>query len=181
LGFGSLNTVWQGLTWAQRVAQGYTVASTGYGAYNSTNRIANGCANALDALSFAPAAGYGLSKLNGLRGAANGLDDVGRGIDDIPSYLNSSSDSLGNSSKVQEIMDTLRSENISVKINPKNSDLLQEGNVTLDLGDGKNVNFRVETHPLEKGGNPIRHANVEVTRRTPRGKNKVIQNTHITE
>lgn len=82
---------------------------------------------------------------------------------------------------MQEIINISRDENIPVKINPKNLDTLQEGNVTLDLGDGKKVNFRVETHPLEQGGDPIRHANVEVTRRTPRGKNKVIQNTHITK
>jgi hypothetical protein len=85
------------------------------------------------------------------------------------------------SSKVQGILDTIRNENIPVKINPRNPSTLQEGNVTLDLGNGKGVNLRVETHPLEQGGSPVRHGNVEFTRVTPRGKNKVIENIHITK
>lgn len=55
------------------------------------------------------------------------------------------------------------------------------GNVTLNLGEGTNVNLRVETHPLETGGPPVRHANVEVTQRNARGQNKVKENTHTVD
>ena len=63
--------------------------------------------------------------------------------------------------------------------NPKGQH--QEGNVTLDFGQGNKVNVRVETHPLESGGVPVRHANVEVIKTTVKGKPKRVQNEHILE
>ena len=65
-----------------------------------------------------------------------------------------------------------------VKANPKGEG--QEGNVTLDSGDGDRVNIRVETHPLEAGGEPVEHANVEVVK-TVKGKSRVVSNDHIVE
>lgn len=79
-GFNTPGNFAKGLTWAQKAAIGYDVAATGYGAYNATTKLQQGCATPLDALNFLPAVGYGASRLND---AARGLDDVGRGVDDV--------------------------------------------------------------------------------------------------
>ena len=71
VGFGTPDKIWKGLNWAQKLAIEYEVASTGIGAYKSTRNIIEGCATPWDALSFAPLAGYGLSKLKGLRNVKN--------------------------------------------------------------------------------------------------------------
>jgi RHS repeat-associated protein len=47
----------------QRLAQAYTVIGTGIGAYKSTRNILDGCATPLDALSFAPLAGFGAKNI----------------------------------------------------------------------------------------------------------------------
>jgi hypothetical protein len=44
------------------------------------------------------------------------------------------------------------------KSNDLKPETAQEGNITLDMGDGISVNIPVETHPLKKCGNPVRHA-----------------------
>jgi hypothetical protein len=89
------------------------------------------------------------------------------------------------SPRVQEILGDIQAGvdngNFTIRQNSLNPETLQESNVTIDFGDGRGVNLRTETHPLQQGGSPIRHTNVEVTRRTPRGRNKVIENIHITE
>jgi Pretoxin HINT domain len=108
------------------------------------------------------------NRTNGLEGSEN----LAEGINEANTSINP---------RVQEIMDTIEVEGIGVQINPRNSDTFQEGNVTLDLGNGRGVNLRVETHPLSQGGEPIRHANVEITRRNRRGRNRVTDNIHITE
>jgi RHS repeat-associated protein len=81
------------------------------------------------------------------------------------------------SPKVQSIVQEIKSQNITVTVNPRNAQTAQEGNVTLQSGN-TSVNLRVETHPLKTNGPPVRHANVEVTKRV-KNKNKVIENTHI--
>jgi hypothetical protein len=109
-GLTSLATAWgtpvnfaKGLGWAQKAAIGYDVAATGYGAYDATKRIKQGCASALDALNFLPAVGYGASRL---RGAAHGLDDAARGLD-VASDTIGDLDWLGRpiSQRTQNILD----------------------------------------------------------------------------
>lgn len=58
LGFGAPTRLAGGVSWAQRFAQGYTVASTGVGAYRSTRNIMEGCGTWTDYLAYAPLAGY---------------------------------------------------------------------------------------------------------------------------
>jgi hypothetical protein len=103
--------------------------------------------------------------------ACSGVDMPG-GIVDVPEVP------AGTGSKVETAVDMIRQSGAKVSLNPKAPN--QEGNVTLDFGDGNRVNLRVETHPLEKGGDPVRHANVEVVE-TVNGKSKVTENTHIVE
>jgi hypothetical protein len=62
-------------------------------------------------------------------------------------------------------------------LNPKTA--TQEGNVTIDFGEGVRVNLRVETHALSRNGPPIRHANVETIIKSLRSKS--IENVHITD
>jgi RHS repeat-associated protein len=52
-----------GVTNLQRLAQAHTVIGTGLGAYQSTTNILNGCATPLDALAFAPLAGFGAKNI----------------------------------------------------------------------------------------------------------------------
>jgi hypothetical protein len=90
-----------------------------------------------------------------------------------------------NCPKVDNILKDLKENGILNNPNSKPNSLkpetLQEGNVTLDFGGGRSVNIRIETHPLKPGGDPVRHANVQEFRQTPRGNNKSISNDHITE
>ena len=81
---------------------------------------------------------------------------------------------------VAKAMELIEGSGAKVKVNPKNTGLKQEGNVTLDFGGGSRVNVRVETHPLKSGGPPTRHANVEVVDKV-NGKNVVRRNDHITD
>ena len=96
-----------------------------------------------------------------------------------------SSSSSGLSPQSQEVFEQIRegveSGDFTVKPNPLNSETLQENNVSIDFGDGSGVNLRTETHPLERGGEPVRHTNVEITRKTRSGRNRVTKNIHITE
>ena len=94
--------------------------------------------------------------------------------------LESATAAKGTSNKVQDVMDAINQNDVKVKVNPRNQATKQEGNVTLDFGDGTKANLRVETHPLSQNGLPIRHGNVEVTKQV-KNKNKVIKNTHITD
>lgn len=89
----------------------------------------------------------------------------------------SSSGSQGESS-IETAVGLIEESGASVRQNPKGPN--QEGNITLDFGEGNRVNIRVETHPLESGGEPERHANVEVVE-TRRGKSRTTENTHIVE
>jgi RHS repeat-associated protein len=110
-------------------------------------------------------------------------------VDDFHTYFVSAVGLLVHNSscpkKVENILNDLKDNGILT--NPKSKpntlkpETYQEGNVTLDFGEGRIVNIRIETHPLKKGGPPVRHANVEEFRQTPRGKNKSISNDHITE
>ena len=103
-------------------------------------------------------------------------------INDISRMLTSESPlaTKGGGNKVQDVMDAIKQNDVKVKVNPRNQATKQEGNVTLDFGDGTKANLRVETHPLSQNGPPIRHGNVEVTKQV-KNKNKVIKNTHITD
>jgi Pretoxin HINT domain len=87
--------------------------------------------------------------------------------------------------KVDNILNDLKDNGIlnnpKSKANALKPETLQEGNVTLDLGDGRTVNIRVETHPLTPGGEPVRHANVQEFKPGYRGKNQSVSNEHITE
>jgi hypothetical protein len=85
----------------------------------------------------------------------------------------------GPGTKVETAGDLIKDSGAKVSANPKAPN--QEGNVTLDFGDGDKVNLRVETHPLKTGGDPVRHANVEVIKTRPNGKTKKISNEHILE
>jgi RHS repeat-associated protein len=87
----------------------------------------------------------------------------------------------GDNDKIQGIINDIRDNNLPVQINRRNPATSQEGNITVGLENGKRVNIRVETHPLNPGGEPIRHANIEVIKTTPRGKNRVQENIHITK
>jgi len=75
-GVGTPANFAKGLGWAQKAAIGYDVAATGYGAYDATTKLQQGCATPLDALNFLPAVGYGASRLNRV---AHGLDDAAPG------------------------------------------------------------------------------------------------------
>jgi RHS repeat-associated protein len=83
----------------------------------------------------------------------------------------------GYSDKVQEIINQIIQSGAKVKLNPKTA--TQEGNVTIDFGEGVRVNLRVETHALSRNGPPIRHANVETIIKSLRSKS--IENVHITD
>jgi len=69
------------------------------------------------------------------------------------------------------------------QVTPNEKTATQEGNVTITHPDqpGVKLNLRIETHPLEPGGAPVRHVNVETV--TPRtGKTpKQVDNHHITQ
>ncbi len=82
------------------------------------------------------------------------------------------------SQNVKKVLDAIKEGGFKVKINPKNPATKQEGNATVDFGNGTKVNLRVESHPLKQNGKDVRHANVEVTRQV-KNKNKVISNKHI--
>jgi RHS repeat-associated protein len=118
-----------------------------------------------------------------------GFNDRGAGISNPPGYPSRSNDPfnhfLQTTPKVENILQDIKDNGIlnnpKSKPNTLKPETQQEGNVTLDFGGGKTVNIRVETHPLKPGGDPVRHANVQEFRQTPRGKNKSISNDHITE
>ena len=78
---------------------------------------------------------------------------------------------------VRKGLELIEQSEAKVKLNPKTPN--QEGNITLDFGEGKRTNIRVETHPLRRGGPPVRHANIENV--TDSGGRKSIQNRHIEE
>ncbi|NDC83755.1 hypothetical protein EB093_08885, partial [bacterium] len=83
--------------------------------------------------------------------------------------------------KIENVVKQIQANNIPVKINPKNVNTLQEGNVTLELSDTQKLNLRVETHPIPgSNGEPVRHANVELIQKV-NGKNVQVRNDHITE
>ena len=101
LGFNTPGNFAQGLNWAKKLAIGYEVASTGYGAYDSTRNIIEGCATPWDALSFDPLAGYGLSKLKGLGNVKNakglnGLDEGRRELNNTAEAFGNAAEELGN-------------------------------------------------------------------------------------
>ncbi|MBE9174204.1 hypothetical protein IQ225_00545 [Synechocystis salina LEGE 06155] len=106
------------------------------------------------------------------------LDDLAKGA----SSIDGSSRNL--SPKAQQLLNNIKSGietgNTTVTKDLLNPDSLQEDNISLDFGDGKGVNLRVEVHPLKHGGPPIRHVNVETTTRNRKGRNKVTSNQHIT-
>ncbi|NOT63483.1 MAG: RHS repeat-associated core domain-containing protein [Acidobacteria bacterium] len=87
----------------------------------------------------------------------------------------------GSSAKVQSIVQAIGQEvkagNMAVKVNPKNAATSQEANVTLQSGN-QQVNLRTETHPLKPNGPPVRHVNVQVTKKV-KNKNVEQENTHI--
>lgn len=87
----------------------------------------------------------------------------------------------GTVSKVDEIVNTIDQGGFKVTANAKTA--TQEANVTITHASepGVKLNVRAETHPLQQGGQPIRHVNVE--RVTPRTATqpKTVKNTHITQ
>jgi hypothetical protein len=98
------------------------------------------------------------------------------GVGNLTNTLMSSSGGTG-SGKVDKVRSQIADSGGEVKVNPKTAN--QEGNVTIDLGEEGRINLRVETHPLEPGGEPVRHGNVELVTKVS-GKTKV-KNVHITE
>ena len=79
--------------------------------------------------------------------------------------------------KVDDLFRQIQQSGAKLQRNSKTAQ--QEGNVTLDFGSQGRINLRVETHPLEAGGLPVRHANVETVIET--GGRKKIVNIHITK
>ncbi|WP_156820136.1 hypothetical protein [Synechococcus sp. PCC 7336] len=154
----------KGVSGAGRLAQGFDIVSTFSGSYESTTNFLEGCFSLPDLLNFAP--------LLGVLGSRLGRGDPNSG---------SSSPSQRSQEIFDRIQEGVENGDFTVKSNPLNPDTLQESNLTIDFGDGTGVNLRTETHPLQPGGSPTRHTNVEVTRRTPRGRNRVIENIHITQ
>jgi hypothetical protein len=82
------------------------------------------------------------------------------------------------SPQVQRGLDMIENSGAKVRVNPKAPN--QEGNVTLDFGAEGRVNVRVESHPLQPGGPPQRHGNVEVIKDV-NGKPVKERNVHITD
>lgn len=83
-------------------------------------------------------------------------------------------------SKVDDIAGQIEQGGYGVTANPKTPN--QEGNVTITHPDqpGAKVNVRVETHPIPgSGGQPVRHANVEVVKPGPKNRPRVVSNEHI--
>jgi hypothetical protein len=66
-----------------------------------------------------------------------------------------------------------------VTVNPKSA--LQESNITITHPNepGVKLNLRTETRPLEPGGDPVRHTNVEVVKPGPKNRPEVDSNVHI--
>ncbi|MGL5939937.1 MAG: hypothetical protein ACRC2S_06055 [Waterburya sp.] len=123
-GFNTPGNFAHGLNWAQKAAIGYEVATTGYGAYESTRNLLNGCGSPLDALSFLPLAGFGLSKLDNLRGVG-GLDDSARVLENkaardltspnVEKYWNEYYDTVGKQGdNLQSLIDQAKSKGISI-------------------------------------------------------------------
>jgi RHS repeat-associated protein len=85
----------------------------------------------------------------------------------------------GKTSKVEDIMNTVKEGGFDVKTNPKAPN--QEGNVTITHPSepGTKLNVRVETHPLEAGGKPVTHANAELVKPGPKNRPVVKSNEHI--
>ena len=67
--------------------------------------------------------------------------------------------SIVSKDRVNTVLEMLEKSGANIKVNSKT--FMQEGNVTLDFANKGRVNIRVETHPLTRGGPPVRHANVE--------------------
>jgi len=86
-------------------------------------------------------------------------------------------DVSGATTKAGKLIQEIRQSGAEVKLNPKSA--TQEGNVTIDFKNGQSVNLRVETHPLQRNGPPIRHANVEIV--TQKGLKKTVENEHIVD
>lgn len=84
-------------------------------------------------------------------------------------------------SKVDTIIKQIDDGGFTVTPNPKT--LNQKGNVTITHPNepGVKLNLRSESHPLESGGSPVPHVNVE--RVAPGAKNRPVvkANTHITD
>jgi hypothetical protein len=118
-GLGTPANFAQGLGWAQKAAIAYDVATTGYGAYDATKRIKQGCGSALDALNFLPAVGYGASRL---KGAAHGLDDAGRGLENINSRMFQTDLTRGDTSASDQLLDAMRQKGKDIVIAQPGSD-----------------------------------------------------------
>jgi RHS repeat-associated protein len=84
----------------------------------------------------------------------------------------------GNSSAIDTVLEGIEENGFGVNINENKPETQQEGNATIDFNDGTKVNIRVETHPLKQGGENVRHANVEQTKKV-KNKNKVTEKKHI--
>jgi RHS repeat-associated protein len=94
---------------------------------------------------------------------------------------NESSGSDSTEDILNDIREGIERGDYTIRPNPLNPKTAQEGNVTIDFGDGIGVNLRIETHPLTRTGEPVRHANVETIRRNRNGRNTVTDNKHIVE
>jgi RHS repeat-associated protein len=94
---------------------------------------------------------------------------------------NESSGSDSTEDILNDIREGIERGDYAIRPNPLNPKTAQEGNVTIDFGDGIGVNLRIETHPLTRTGEPVRYANVETIRRNRNGRNTVTDNKHIVE
>jgi RHS repeat-associated protein len=167
----------KGPKWAKRVAQAYNRIGDARDLLEqaqSAKDIASGCGDLGDIITVA-------GGLASRRGKGRNNNSSGIGDTDLPSTPSPTS-SL--SPKTQELRDQIleghRKGDLEITPNELKPETLQEGNISIDFKDGQGVNLRVETHPIPgSGGKPVRHANVEVTKKNRRGRNKVVKNIHI--
>ena len=143
------------LSWAQKAAIAYDVAATGYGAYDATTKIRQGCATPLDALNFLPVAGYGLSRLKGLKNAKNlsNLDKFGDA--NVNRNLQNSQQQLDQgASDVTDALDELNMKGKPISplektfehaLNPEKylNDIAEKYNINLS-GSGQNIEIKFD-------------------------------------
>ena len=99
---------------------------------------------------------------------------VGGGAAEVTNGLSEAA----NIGKVEKVIQGIEELGADEKINTKNPATLQEGNATINFGEGTSTNIRIETHPLTPGGDPIRHGNVE-TFETVGGRKVLRDNVHV--
>ncbi len=116
--------------------------------------------------------------VQGSSAAVFGAKNLGNAA--LSSMQDNAPTSSGGKSKPEQIADSIEKGGFNVTANPKAPN--QEGNVTISHPNepGTKLNVRVETHPIPgSGGQPARHANVEVVKPGPKNRPRVVSNEHI--